>query len=42
MPIVPAPGRQRQVDPCHFRASLVYIVNSRPAKAAQQDSVSKK
>ena len=24
-------GRQRQADPCEFKASLVYIVSSRPA-----------
>ena len=31
-PVIPALGRQRRED-CHkFEASLVYIVNSRPAK----------
>jgi hypothetical protein len=32
--VVPALGRQRQADPCEFRASLVYTVSSRTARAA--------
>jgi len=36
MPLVPALGRQRQVDFCgEFKASLVYRVSSGIAKAAQ-------
>jgi hypothetical protein len=31
MPLIPALGKQSQVDLCEFEASLVYIVSSRPA-----------
>ena len=31
--VSPALGRQRQGDLCEFKASLVYIVSSRTAKA---------
>jgi len=30
-PLIPAPGRQKQVDLCEFRANLVYIVSYRTA-----------
>jgi hypothetical protein len=33
MPLVPALGRQRQVDICEFKASLIYIESSRLARA---------
>ena len=36
MPLIPALGRQRQADLCEFKASLVYIGNSRRAKAVIQ------
>ena len=29
MPLIPAPGRQRQADLCEFKASLVYSTSSR-------------
>jgi hypothetical protein len=29
MPLIPALGKQRQVDVCEFKASLVYRVSSR-------------
>ena len=32
-PVIPALGRQKQMDLCEFEASLVYIVSSRTAKA---------
>jgi hypothetical protein len=35
MPLIPAFGRQRQLDLCEFQASLVYIVGSRPDRATQ-------
>jgi hypothetical protein len=38
MPLIPALGRQRQVD---FEASLVYRVSSRTARATQRIPVSK-
>jgi hypothetical protein len=33
MPLVPASERQRQVDLCEFKVSLVYRSSSRTAKA---------
>ena len=33
MPLIPAHRRQRQVDLCEFKASLVYTVSSRSARA---------
>jgi hypothetical protein len=33
MPLILGLGKQRQVDLCEFEASLVFIVNSRTAKA---------
>jgi hypothetical protein len=39
--LIPALRRQRQVYLCEFKASLVYIVNSRTARATQRDLVSK-
>ena len=35
MPLVPAFRRQRQVDLCEFKTSLVYIESSRTARATQ-------
>jgi hypothetical protein len=32
-PFIPAFGRQRQVNLYEFKASLIFIANSRPAKA---------
>jgi hypothetical protein len=37
MPLIPAPRRQRQVDPCEFEASLVYRVSSRTATAVKTE-----
>ena len=42
MPLIPALGRQRQADLCEFKASLVYSVSSRTARATQRNPVSKK
>ena len=39
MPLIPALGRQRQVDFCDFEASLVYRANSR---ATQRNPISEK
>jgi hypothetical protein len=41
-PLIPAVGRQRQVVLCEFKASLVYLVSSRPVWAAYRDPVSNK
>ena len=41
MPLISVFRRQLQVDHCEFQASLVYILNSWPARAAQRDRVSK-
>jgi hypothetical protein len=41
MPLIPALGRQRQVDPCEFKAGLVYRASSRTARATQRNPVSK-
>jgi hypothetical protein len=40
-PLISALGRQRQVDLCEFKASLVYRMNSRTARATQRNPVSK-
>jgi hypothetical protein len=42
MPLVPAFKRQRQADLCAFKASLVYRVSSRTARATQRNPVSKR
>ena len=34
--LIPALGRQMQVDLCEFEASLIYRVSSRTARAATQ------
>jgi hypothetical protein len=36
-PLIPALGRQRQVDLCEFEASLVYRMSSRTARAIQRN-----
>lgn len=41
-PLTPVLESQRQIDLCKYKASLVYIVSSRLARATQRDSVSKK
>jgi hypothetical protein len=41
MPLIPALGRQRQAI-SEFKASLVYRVSSRTARATQRNPVSKK
>jgi hypothetical protein len=41
LPLIPALGRQRHVDLCEFKASLIYRVSSRTAKATQRNLVSK-
>jgi hypothetical protein len=35
MPLILALRRQKQVDPCEFKASLAYIETSRTARAIQ-------
>ena len=40
-PLIPAFGRQRQVDLCEFEASLVYRVSSRTDRVTQRNSVLK-
>ena len=43
MPLVPAPGKQRQVGLCELETSLVYKPSSRITKAVtQRNPVSKK
>ena len=40
-PLIPALGRQRQVDFCEFEANLVYRVSSRTgSKATQRNPIS--
>ena len=34
MPLIPVIGRQKQGDLCEYKASLVYVVSSRPARDA--------
>ena len=41
MPLIPAPGRQRQADLCEFEASLAYRVSFRTARATQGNPVLK-
>ena len=41
MPLIPVLQRQRQADICEFKASLGYIVSSRPA-GAKRESLSQK
>ena len=42
-PLIPVLRRQRQVDICKFKASLVYKVSSRTARAVtQRNPVSEK
>jgi hypothetical protein len=40
-PLIPALGRQRQVDLYEFEVSLIYRASSRTVKATQRDPVSK-
>jgi hypothetical protein len=40
MPLIPALGRQRQVDLYEFKASLVCRLSSRSARATQRNPVS--
>ena len=40
MPLIPALWRQRQVDLCEFKDSLVYRVTYRKATATQRNAVS--
>ena len=42
MLLIPAPGRQRQADPCKFQDVQVYRVSSRMARARQRNPVSNK
>ena len=42
MPLIPALGRQRQVNFCAFEACLVYRVSSRAAEATQRNPSWKK
>jgi hypothetical protein len=41
MPLITALKKQRQVDLYEFKASLVYIVSSRTARATEMAIVSK-
>ena len=41
MLLVPVLRRLRQVDLCEFKASLVYKMSSKTARATQRNSVSK-
>ena len=41
MPLIPALRRQRQVDFCEFKASLVYRASFKTAKSAQRNLVLK-
>jgi hypothetical protein len=41
MPLIPALGRQKQAN-SEFKASLVYRVSSRTARATQRNPVSEK
>ena len=41
MPLVSALGRQRQVDLCEFKASLVYRLSSRTTRVTQKNPVLK-
>ena len=40
-PLIPAPGRQRQVELCEFQASLVYRVGSKTARVTQRNPILK-
>ena len=39
--MIPALERQRQVDLCEFKATLVYRVSSKTARVTQRNPVSK-
>lgn len=41
MPLIPGFGRQRHVDLCESKASLVYRISSRIARDRQRNSVLK-
>ena len=41
MPLIPALWRQRQVDLCEFKDSLVYRVSFRTSRATQRNPVLK-
>jgi hypothetical protein len=40
--LIPVPGRQRQENLCEFKASLVYVANSRTMRVTVRGSVSNK
>ena len=42
MPLIPALGRQMQVDPCEFKANLDHRASFRTDKGPQRNPVSKK
>ena len=42
MLLIPALGRQRQADLCEFKASIVYKVSSRTARATHRETLSQK
>jgi hypothetical protein len=42
MPLIPALARQRQVDLCEFKATLVYRVRSRSSRAKTEKPCFKK
>jgi hypothetical protein len=39
MPLIPTLGRQRQVDSSEYKATMVYRVSSRTARATQRNPV---
>jgi hypothetical protein len=41
VPLIPVLRRQRQMDVCEFKASLVYRVSSRIARAIQRNPILK-
>jgi hypothetical protein len=41
-PLILALGKQRQVDLCEFKASVIYRVSSRTARDKQRNPISKK
>lgn len=42
MPLVPAPGRHRQVDVCEFKTSLIFIESFRLVRDMQIKTPSQK
>ena len=40
MPLIPALGRQTQMELCELEASVVYRANSRTARVFERDAIS--